>query len=170
MCLCFSLPLSLVFSELHSSVFLPTISGIFVREFSSFFCCKHFSILFKFKRHFLLQCTMKGDYVRKYQRWLCHVWRLKSRCVLKSSVNEAKVMISQLNKAAARFPSLPPKLSSLRRERPRCWVELLFLKGLWRPWQTCIFGFACKAEAAIAKGVFVVLLFPFSISLISRWW
>lgn len=165
MCLCFSLPLSLIFSELHSSVFLPTILGVFVREFSSFFCCKHFSILFKFKRHFLLQCTMKGDYVRKYQRWLCRVWRLKSRCVLKSSVNEAKVMISQLNKASARFPSLPPKLSSLRRERPR-----LFLKGLWRPWQTCSFGFACKAEAAIAKGVFVVLLFLFSISLISRWW
>lgn len=70
--------LSLIFSGLHFSVFLHTMLGIFVRTLSSFFCCKHFSylsILFKFKRHFPLQCTMKGDYVRKYQSWLCHVWR-----------------------------------------------------------------------------------------------
>lgn len=60
--------------------FFLILLGIFIREFSSFFCCKHFShlnILLKFKKHFPLQCTMEGDYVRKYQRWLCYVWRCK---------------------------------------------------------------------------------------------
>lgn len=71
--------LPLIFSKFYVLLgFFLIILGIFVREFSSFFCCKYFShlsILFKFKRHFPLQCTMKGDNVRKYQRWLCHVWR-----------------------------------------------------------------------------------------------
>lgn len=67
---------------------------------------------------------------------------VKSRCVLKSAVNEAEGTIWQLNKASARLPS-PPR-NSLRRERdPGGGWKYFSFKGMWRFWQTYVLGFAC---------------------------
>lgn len=137
---------SLIFSEVHFSVFLFIVLGVFIRGFFLFPVVNIFSISASFSNsRDILLCNVqwKAIMLENIRDGFVISGAVKSRFILKSSANEAEVMIWQLNKPQPDLPAFPAKLPKERETQVVSGI-IFSLKGCGGSGKP-VFGFACKA-------------------------